>query len=156
LTQGGVGLVRVPESAGGTVEVLVPNMEEARLLGFEDGFAYFKQSYDGPYARVPTSDWSAPAEVQGGTPRGFARVVSGGYLYGHGGDPGPNQVWRQAFADGAVDVLAEVAEDVGGLDVADGFVYFTDDSFGVENLFRVPIEGGSVEQLSRGSHFSLQ
>jgi hypothetical protein len=152
-----LGVKRVP-LGGGTPELIVADAtRDPRLLAFDGGFLYYKQSYEEPYARLPEADFAATPEPQGGTSLGFASVVSGGYLYGHDTQAGePPGVWRQDFVSGEVTVLATVGEEVGGLDVADGQVYFTDNSFGVEDLFRVAITGGEVQRLSNGSHFRVR
>ncbi|MFT3923273.1 MAG: DUF5050 domain-containing protein [Myxococcales bacterium] len=148
------GLKRI--KAGSTTVETVTSKPGSSII---DGMLYATDADGTHLTRVPLATPDATPEVQGGTMRGFPTVVQGDSMYGFDDvRDATHDLWKQDFKTGVVTVLASVKEEFGGMDVADGYAYYTDNTFGVEQLFRVPTAGGKPERISSKNqhYFDLQ
>jgi hypothetical protein len=150
-----IGVQRIA-AAGGEPEVLVP-FAAPGFFRVEGGFIYYGAQPNStellPIFRVPLAMPDAQPEEIGATRREGLLDIADGYIYGF--DRAARELWRQEFTSGTVEVLLAGVEDVPAADVADGVVYYANNSFGVENVFSLPVTGGTPSRLSVGSHFAL-
>lgn len=155
--ESGVGLQRIKKTSTQPETVFARAQPKSFSAAIVDNYIYYVDSDTAPLARVPLNNPTATPELQVGTPRGRARIMHGDDFYGYDDvSDATHQLWKQNFKTGQVQILATVKEEFGGLDVADGFAYFTDTTFGVEQLFRVSTSGGQPQRLTDGSFVRLQ
>jgi hypothetical protein len=151
----GIGLQRVPE-AGGTVEIIVP-FEDTAYFMIAEPYIYYGEYSDTTSlpeltARKSLDDLDADPEMPGAPIRGGFRDGHGEHLFGF--DRATGELWKQEFSTGTAEVLT-MSEDISSMDVADdGFIYYTDQTFGLETLMRISVDGGAPEQLADDDHFN--
>jgi hypothetical protein len=153
----GVGLSRIKGGSDQSEVLLARTGTETLSYAKVVGDTLYYQDTVGALARVPLATPTATPELQVGTARGYPAVIQGDALYGYDDvRADKHELWRQDFKSGVVTVIASVSEEFGGIDISGDLALFTDNTFGVETLFRVPLAGGKPVKLSPRTHFHIQ
>lgn len=152
-TEDGKGLQRVP-MGGGTPELLIAQMDDMFFV-LGPSYVYFGVEPSGSHdsiavKRVPRDQWTATPEASGANVLYVPWAIDGDTIYGT--DVVANQIWKQDFKTGKLDVVLANTE-AEALVLNGGYLYFVETSTGEANIQRLNLAGGTPETVVHGSTY---